>query len=99
METVVIIVCKIDPAEPDGVDNTYPIVTMPGRDVGADVIDNVGIGNPYYTFLPSSIPFNYGTSINANFTGAPVVDSDPAVNNANIIAMLETPPLDKISAT
>lgn len=79
-------------------DTTVPVVavTTPGADVASLVVSMIGEGNPYYCF--TTIPFDFSNGINADFTGAPDVDADPAVNGPAIIAMLETPPLSKISA-
>lgn len=79
-------------------DPTIPVVgvTTPGTDVASLVISMVGVGSPFYTF--ATIPFDFSNGIDADFTGAPIVDADSTVNATAIITMLETPPLSKISA-
>jgi hypothetical protein len=81
-----------DPGDP------FVAVTTPGGDLGAKVTPIVGVGNPFYVFANSGIPFDYAEGIIVNFSGAPVCDENTSVNNANIMAMLESPPLNKISA-
>lgn len=87
-----LIVCGIDGDEAD----VMVAVTTPGANVGSAVKNIVGVGNRYYTF--ASIPFDYSNGIVVDFEGAPTVSSNIAINSAAIITMLETPPLDKISA-
>ena len=79
-----------DEAEP------FVAVTTPGANVASAIKTIVGIGNRYYAF--ASIPFDFSNGINVNFDGAATCSSNTANNSAAIIAMLETPPLDKISA-
>lgn len=74
-----------------GVTKVYVITLANGVDPGLGVKSICGIGNAYYAFNTLS-----GTVIGADFTGAPVVSSDTAQNNADIDAMLLDPPLDKI---
>lgn len=55
---------------------------------GAVIKQLVGVGNPYWIW--SSIPA--GTVIAADFTSAPIADTDIAVNNANAAPLLDSPP-------
>lgn len=87
-----LIVCGIDGDEND----PMVVVTTPGGNVGSNIKVFVGVGKRYYAF--ASIPFDFSNGIVVNFTGAPTCDDDPATNNTAIVSMLETAPLDKISA-
>ena len=66
-------------------------------DLGAKVKPIVGLGNPFYVFANSGIPFDYAEGIIVNFSDAPVCDESTSENNANIMAMLKSPPLNRIS--
>lgn len=63
------------------------VVTTANGNQGLYVKAIAGVGNPYWIW--PSIPA--GTVIAADFTNAPIVDTDPAVNNANIAAITATP--------
>lgn len=68
--------------------NTFlAVVTTANGNQGLYVKAIAGVGNPYWIW--PSIPA--GTVIAADFTNAPIVDADPAVNNANIAAITATP--------
>lgn len=77
-------------------DPQSPVVatTAPGANLGNAVKVIVGAGQPYYCFNP--IPFDFSNGILVNWSGAPLASDDVGENNAQIIVMLETPPLDKI---
>lgn len=63
------------------------VVTTANGNQGLYVKAIAGVGNPYWIW--PSIPA--GTVIAADFTNAPIVDADPAVNNTNIAAITATP--------
>jgi hypothetical protein len=91
-EGEMLIVCGLD-GDPE---DPMVAVTTPGTNVGQAVKTIAGVGNPYYAFL--SLPFDYSNGIAVDFEGAPLVSNTVGDNNAAIIVMLETPPLDKVSA-
>lgn len=64
------------------------IVTTANGNQGLYVKSIAGVGNPYWLF-PSIA--NQKNVIGCDFTNAPIVDADPAVNNANIAAITATP--------
>ncbi|HEV2557955.1 MAG TPA: hypothetical protein VGU45_04955 [Microvirga sp.] len=55
----------------------------------------VGKGNPFYAF--ESIPPEIEGNIAADFNGAPLCSNKVDENRAAIDAMLDNPPLDKLS--
>ncbi len=55
---------------------------------GAIIKQIVGVGNPYWIW--NSIPS--GTVIGADFTSAPIADTDVSVNNTNAAPLLAPPP-------
>lgn len=63
------------------------LTTAPNLDIGAFVKMRPGIGKPFYVW--DSIPAPNPTS--CDFTNAPIVTSDTAVNNANIAAITVDP--------
>lgn len=63
------------------------VVTTANGNQGLYVKAIAGVGNPYWIW--PSIPA--GTVIAADFTNAPIVDTDPAVNNTNIAAITALP--------
>jgi hypothetical protein len=63
------------------------VVTTANGNQGLYVKAIAGVGNPYWIW--PSIPA--GTVIAADFTNAPIVDTDPAVNNVNIAAITALP--------
>jgi len=68
--------------------NTFlAVVTTANGNQGLFVKSIAGVGNPYWIW--PSIPT--GKVIAADFTNAPIVDADPAVNNVNIAAITATP--------
>lgn len=71
-------------------------VTPPNSNVASGIRQIVGVGNPYYAFL--TVPFSLANGVVANFVGAPICSADVAENAVAIIAMVETPPLDKVGA-
>ncbi|HVL74229.1 MAG TPA: hypothetical protein VM434_20335 [Beijerinckiaceae bacterium] len=67
------------------------VVTTVSNDpavLGSQVRQVPGVGQPFWMWL--TLPA--GTLMGADFTGAPVVSSDAAVNAAAIQAMLDSPP-------
>jgi hypothetical protein len=70
-----------------GVDALRVFTTVAGAQ-GAIIKQIVGVGNPYWIW--SSIPS--GVVIAADFTDAPIADSDVSVNNANAAPLLASPP-------
>jgi len=64
------------------------IVTTANGDQGLFVKSIAGVGNPYWIW--PTIP-NQKTVIACDFSEAPIVSSDTAVNNANIAAITKTP--------
>jgi len=78
-------------------DEEIPVVavTPPGGDAAQQVKATVGVGNRYYVF--SSIPFDFSNGIVVNFSEAAECVNNNVTNLNNIIAMLETPPLNMIS--
>lgn len=79
-------------------DETLPVVaiTTPGSDVSKAVFLTVGPGFKYYVF--ASIPFDFSNGIVVNWVQAKICADTETGNTADIIAMLETPPLSMISA-
>lgn len=63
------------------------VITTANGNQGLYVKAIAGVGNPYWIWptIPS------GQVIAADFTNAPIVDADPAVNNMNIAAITATP--------
>jgi hypothetical protein len=63
------------------------VTTAAGANVGQLVKTLPGVGKPfwYWSALPA------GKVIGADFTGAPIVDTDVAVNNTNIQAITADP--------
>ncbi len=86
-----LIVTGIDGDEAD----CMVVVTTPGSNVGSGVRVFVGVGNRYLAF--ASIPFDYSNGIVADFTAAPTCSANVSQNTADIMNMLASPPLDKIS--
>lgn len=70
-------------------------VTPPGGNAAQQVKATVGEGGKYYVF--ATIPFDFSNGITVNFAEAATVDASDEVNTTNIIAMLESPPLNMIS--
>lgn len=70
-----------------GVDTLAKLLVATNADPGVAVKVRPGLGKEYWAFpsLPS------GTLVSADFTGAPIVNSDVSVNNANIMAIAVTP--------
>lgn len=64
------------------------IVTTANGNQGQYVKAIAGVGNPFWIW--PSIP-NQANVIACDFTNAPIVDTDPAVNNASIAAITATP--------
>ena len=63
------------------------VVTTANGNQGQYVKAIAGVGNPFWIW--PSIPA--GQVIACDFTNAPIVNSDPAVNNALIAAITATP--------
>lgn len=63
------------------------VITTASGNQGQWVKSIAKVGNPYWIW-PSIPP---GTVIAADFSGAPIVDTDPAINNTNIAAITATP--------
>lgn len=72
-----------------GVDMFIPMLTADNTDHASFVRNMPGVGKPFYLFatLPDGDPSGV-----IGWADAPVVSSDPAVNQANIDAMLADPP-------
>lgn len=86
-----------DPAEPGLflIEYTSSIITL--SNIGSYVRGVAGVGNPYYVYSNS---YNFGFDVDNGYTtdwsGAPICNNDPAVNSADIMAMLDNPPTGKI---
>ena len=79
------VVCEV---RKNGTDYLKVVTTAPNTDPGVFVRDNVpGVGKPFW-YWPS-IPAGAPTS--CDFTGAPIVSSDAAANNAAIAAITVRP--------
>lgn len=88
-----------DPGEPGLflVNQTSSAVTL--SNVGSYVRGVVGVGNAYLVYSNSFDPgFNFWNGFVADWNGAPLCNNDPAINNADIMAMLDDPPAGKITA-
>lgn len=75
-----------------GVDTFGVMVTADNTDHATFIKNIPGVGKPFWLFatLPDGNPSA------ADFTDAPLVDIDPAVNQATIDAMLANPPWDAL---
>lgn len=71
----------------NGVDALRVFTTVSGPQ-GAIIKQIVGVGNPYWIW--STIPA--GTVVAADFTSAPICDTDINVNNSNAAPLLASPP-------
>lgn len=71
----------------NGVDTLAKLLVASNADPGLAVKIRPGVGKEYWAF--SSLPT--GTLVSADFTGAPIVDADVSVNNANIAAITVNP--------
>lgn len=78
------LVCEI---KISGVDTLVALTTAPNIDLGAFVKVKPGVGKPFYVW--NSIPQPNPTS--CDFSNAPIVSSDTAVNNAAIGAITVAP--------
>lgn len=82
------IVCEVNVG---GVDQIAVITTAPNMDPGT-FVKNIRPkpGKPFFAF--NSVP--PGKVVGADFSTAPIVSADIAVNNAAIADMLANPPVD-----
>lgn len=59
--------------------------------LGSSIIVIVGVGNPYWAYLSLSSTITGANDIGADWTGAPVCDSDSTVNDANLADQYANP--------
>ena len=78
------LVCEI---KIGGVDTLAALTTAPNLDIPAFLKVKPGVGKPYFVW--NSIP--YPNPSTCDFTNAPIVSSDVAVNAANIAAITIEP--------
>lgn len=86
-----------DPAEPGLflIEDTSSAVTL--ANIGSYVRGVAGVGNPYYVYSNAfSFGFNPYDGYTTDWSGAPICNTNPAVNSADIMAMLDNPPVGKI---
>ena len=87
-----------DPAEPGLylIEYTSSAITL--ANIGAYVRGVAGIGNPYYVFANSQqFGFDVDNGHVPDWTGAPICNASPSINGADIMAMLDNPPVGKIN--